>query len=93
MNTTNEETKFYSWSCTTKQHQQRIDTVFVRNLLTSIFLISISWLEKGKPLKLCTQKYVAVAEPHTSGGAKAPQNLKKLFYSIYIIYILKKYSM
>lgn len=60
MNTTNEETKFYSWSCTTKQHQQRIDTVFVRNLLTSIFLISISWLEKGKPLKLCTQKYVAV---------------------------------
>ena len=26
---------------------------------------------------------------HMSGGAKAPQNFKKLFYSIYIIYILK----
>ena len=26
---------------------------------------------------------------HTGGGAKAPQNFKKLIYSIYIIYILK----
>ena len=26
---------------------------------------------------------------HTGGGAKAPQNLKKLIYSMYIIYILK----
>ena len=26
---------------------------------------------------------------HTGGGAKAPQNFKKLIYSMYIIYILK----
>ena len=32
----------------------------------------------------------AMAEPHTKvGGAKAPQNFKKLIYSMYIIYILK----
>ena len=32
----------------------------------------------------------AVAEPHTKvGGAKAPQNFKKLIYSRYIFYILK----
>lgn len=55
MDTTNEETKFYF-----KHNQQRIDTIFVSNLLRSIFLISISWLEKQKPLKLCMQKYIVV---------------------------------
>ena len=37
---------------------------------------------------------MSVAEPHTQvwwggGVAKAPQNLKKLIYRMYIIYILK----
>ena len=33
---------------------------------------------------------LAVVEPHTrAGGPRLAQNLKKLFYSIYIIYILK----
>ena len=47
---------------------------------------------RSLPLKNYTSG--AVAEPHTRVGDQGPPKLKKkLFYSIYIIYIKKKCSM